>query len=72
MQDLRRQVTLPPRFLLVNNLWVGAVPTELSSLTFPEQLLIAHLYPHVYVFKLFPKSGGGTTAGLQHGMCGNC
>ena len=71
MRDLRRQATLPPRFSLANNLWVGAVPTELSSLTFPEQLLIAHLYPRVYVFELFPKSGGGTTAGLQRGMRGN-
>lgn len=70
-RDLRKQAPLPPRFSLANNLWVGAVPTELSSLTFPEQLLIAHLYPRVYVFKLFPKSGGGATAGLQRGMRGN-
>ena len=71
MRDLRKQAPLPPRFSLANNLWVGAVPAELSSLTFPEQLLIAHLYPRVYVFKLFPKSGGGAAAGLQRGMRGN-
>lgn len=71
LRDLRKQAPLPPRFSLANNLWVGAVPAELSSLTFPEQLLIAHLYPRVYVFKLFPKSGGGVTAGLQRGMRGN-
>ena len=71
IRDLRKQAPLPPKFSLANNLWVGAVPTELSSLTFPEQLLIAHLYPRVYVFKLFPKSGAGATAGLQRGMRGN-
>lgn len=71
IRDLRKQALLPPRFSLANNLWVGAVPTELSCLTFPEQLLIAHLYPRVYVFKLFPKSGGGAAAGLQRGMRGN-
>ena len=56
---------------LVNNLWVGPVPAELGCLTFPEQLLIAHVYPRVYVFKLFPKSGGGPTDGMQRGMRGN-
>ncbi|KAF9778455.1 hypothetical protein BJ322DRAFT_1114276 [Thelephora terrestris] len=71
MRDLRKQTEVPPRFSLANNLWVGAIPTGLSSLTFPEQLLIAHLYPRVYVFKLFPKSGGGATEGLQRGMRGN-
>ena len=48
--DLKKTLTLPPKFSLANNLWIGAVPAELSSLTFPEQLLIAHLYPRVYVF----------------------
>jgi len=69
--DLKKNSTLPPKFSLANNLWIGAVPTELSTLTFLEQLLISHLYPRVYVFKLFPKSGGGSTAGLQRGMRGN-
>ena len=71
MRDLKKPTALPPRFSLANNLWVGTVPPELSTLTFPEQLLIAHLYPRVYVFKLFPKSGGGATDGLQRGMRGN-
>jgi hypothetical protein len=71
LRDLRKQASLPPWFVLANNLWVRAVLVELSSLTFLEQLLIAHLYPQVYVFKLFPKSGGGTTAGLQRGIHGN-
>ena len=69
--DLKKPLSLPPKFSLANNLWIGAVPAELSTLTFPEQLLIAHLYPRVYVFKLFPKSGAGMTAGLQRGMRGN-
>jgi hypothetical protein len=42
-------------------------------LTFPEQLLIALLYPRVYVFKLYPKDVNfhpdGST--LQRGMRGN-
>jgi hypothetical protein len=71
LRDLRKETQLPPKFSLANNLWVGAVPVELGCLTFPEQLLIAHLYPRVYVFKLFPKSGGGPTDGMQRGMRGN-
>jgi len=71
LMDLRKDSPLPPRFSLANGLWVGHIPIELSSLTFPEQLLIAHLYPRVYVFKLYPKSGGGAAAELQRGMRGN-
>lgn len=69
--DLKKPSMLPPRFSLANDLWIGSVPVELSSLTFPEQLLIAHLYPRVYVFKLFPKSGAGSAEGMQRGMRGN-
>ena len=69
--DLKKASLLPPKFSLANNLWIGAIPPELSSLTFPEQLLVAHLYPRVYVFKLLPKSGGGSADGLQRGMRGN-
>jgi len=63
----------PLKFSLANNLWIGRVPWELKKLTFPEQLLIAHLYPRVYVFKLYPKSIGYTPepATLQRGMRGN-
>lgn len=71
LSDLKKTSSLPPKFSLANNLWIGAVPAELSTLTFPEQLLIAHLYPRVYVFKLFPKSGAGPMEGLQRGMRGN-
>lgn len=62
---------LPPALSLANNMWIGPVPDVLSSLTFPEQLLISHLYPRVYVFKLYPKKGfGGDPFKLQKGMRG--
>jgi len=62
---------LPPALSLANNMWIGPVPDVLSSLTFPEQLLISHLYPRVYVFKLYPKKGsGGDPSKLQKGMRG--
>lgn len=61
----------PPKFSLANNLWIGKIPWCLQILTFPEQLLLAQLYPRVYVFKLFPKGGGRREAAtLQRGMRG--
>lgn len=44
-----------PKFAIANNLWVGDVPSELTGLTIPEQLLIARHYPRCYIFKLFPR-----------------
>lgn len=72
-RDLGKEQNLPPKFSLANNLWIGRVPWELKKLTFPEQLLIAHLYPRVFVFKLYPKSTGYAPepATLQRGMRGN-
>ncbi|KAM6489328.1 hypothetical protein JOM56_014471 [Amanita muscaria] len=63
----------PPRYSLANNMWIGRIPWQLQTLTFPEQMLIALLYPRVYVFKLFPKdlSGRPDAASLQRGMRGN-
>jgi hypothetical protein len=46
---------LPPALSLANNMWIGRVPLEVSVLTLPEQLLIAHVYPRAFVFKLFPR-----------------
>ena len=71
--ELAKERSLPPKFSLANNLWIGRTPWELKKLTFPEQLLISHIYPRVFVFKLYPKSGGqGREAGtLQRGMRGN-
>ena len=64
---------LPPKLSLANNLWIGRVPDELQGLTFPEQLLLAQLYPRVFVFKLFPKKMNGvrSIASLQSGLRGN-
>jgi len=43
----------------------------LQILSFPEQLLISHLYSRVYIFKLFPKGGAGNNPStLQRGMRG--
>ncbi len=71
--DLKKAIDRPPRFALANNLWIGEIPIELKRLTFPEQLLIAHLYPRVYVFKLFPKRQGAVAdeSQLQRAMRGN-
>ena len=61
----------PPKFSLANNLWIGKIPWQLQILSFPEQLLISHLYCRVYVFKLFPKRGAGNDPStLQRGMRG--
>ena len=70
--ELAKDRSLPPKFSLANNLWIGQIPWELKKLTFPEQLLIAHIYPRVFVFKLYPKAmnrvQGPET--LQRGMRG--
>jgi len=71
--ELNKERNVPPKFSLANNLWIGQVPWELKKLTFPEQLLIAHIYPRVFVFKLYPKTvnHGQQPATLQRGMRGN-
>lgn len=63
----------PPRLALANGMWIGRTPWELKQLTFAEQLLIALLYPRVYVFKLYPKRGaqGFESDDLQRAMRGN-
>jgi hypothetical protein len=68
---LQRKKDVPPIFSLANNLWIRDIPDVLSCLTLPEQLLISHLYPRVYVFKLYPKNNfGGDPLKLQKGMRG--
>ncbi|KIK18418.1 hypothetical protein PISMIDRAFT_109548 [Pisolithus microcarpus 441] len=71
--ELRHVSDKPPKYSLANGLWIGDQPWVLQQLTFPEQLLIAHLYPRVYVFKLFPKRTSGTRdiSSLQNAMRGN-
>jgi hypothetical protein len=46
---------VPPALSLANGMWLGKMPWQLERLTLPEQLLVAQLYPRVFVFKLFPK-----------------
>ena len=73
LQQLRKEANHPPKHSLANQLWIGRTPWELEVLTFPEQLLIALVYPRVYVFKLFPKRRQGIreVSTLQRAMRGN-
>lgn len=67
----KENISAPPKFSLANNLWVGSVPWELRRLSIPEQLLIAHLYPRVFVFKMWPKKSEGIgEESTQRGMRG--
>ncbi|KAL0570321.1 Methionine aminopeptidase 1 [Marasmius crinis-equi] len=54
-------------------MWMKNIPAELQGLTFPKQLLLALLYPCIYVFKLFPKKVDAKWDAntLQRGMHGN-
>ena len=71
-RDLERGGAKPPRLSLANGLWVGEIPWQLQRLSFPEQLLIAHLYPRVYVIKLFPKDRRAhSPETLQSALAGN-
>ncbi|KAF9236934.1 hypothetical protein BU15DRAFT_33175, partial [Melanogaster broomeanus] len=56
--DLENSKNRPPQYSLVNNLWIGHIPWQLKVLSIPEQLLIALIYPRVFIFKLFPKKVG--------------
>jgi hypothetical protein len=47
LTSLRNSRDIPPPHSLANNLWIGRTPWELQVLTFPEQLLVALLYPRV-------------------------
>ncbi len=69
-QKVRRK---PPIYSLANKLWIGRIPWELRCLTLPEQLLIARLYPRMFVVKLFPKMGrnGHDPSTLQTALRGN-
>ena len=73
LKELDHDKNTPPPFSLANNLWVGRIPWELERLTFSEQLLIAQLYPRVYVFKLYPKTMDRhmDASTLQRGLRGN-
>lgn len=76
LQSLEASGDNPPAMSLANDMWIGPVPWELEVLTLPEQMLIALLYPRVYVFKLYPRGRkvgpDGTAESLQRGMKGTC
>ncbi|KAG8731290.1 hypothetical protein FRC11_004570, partial [Ceratobasidium sp. 423] len=73
-KELQKTSSLPPKYSLANDLWIGPIPWALRQLTIAEHLLIAHVYPRVFIIKLFPK--GNSRYGLpddqiQRGMRGN-
>ena len=72
LKELGKQIDIPPPRSLANNLWVGRVPWQLSSLTYPERLLVARAYPRVYTFKLHPKTLNARmdVSSFQRGMKG--
>jgi hypothetical protein len=72
LKDMESKRDGPPPLSLANNMWIGRVPWELETLTCSERLLIALLYPRVFVFKLFPKQlhGRPEEASLQRAMRG--
>ena len=58
-----------PWFSFINDLWIGDIPCQLTALTIPEQLLIAHYYPWCYMIKLYPQGGCHLSQELlQRGM----
>lgn len=72
-RELEGKINLPPKFSLANDMWIGEIPLKLQGLSLPEQLLLAQLYPRVYVFKLFPKKiqGKRDVTTLQSALRGN-
>ena len=70
--ELRQPSPSPLSFSLANGLWIGAVPKEIKSLTFLEQLLVAHIRTKCYVFKLWPKNAraGLDSSTMQRAMRG--
>ncbi|KAM6498481.1 hypothetical protein JOM56_006429, partial [Amanita muscaria] len=63
-----------PPLSLANAMWIGKVPMCLSSLTLPEQILIAKFYVAAFIVKLFPKQLGSTfwdQRGMHRGLRGN-
>ncbi|KZV73250.1 hypothetical protein PENSPDRAFT_648982 [Peniophora sp. CONT] len=53
-----------------NGLWVGEQPMCLQNLTLTEQLLLARVYPRVFVVKLRPKKRGVGPDKWQYGLRG--
>jgi hypothetical protein len=40
-----------PALSLANGMWIGEVPLELSVLTLPERILVAHYFPAAHIVK---------------------
>lgn len=71
-RELQRADEKPPKHSLANGLWIGEIPWQLRTLTMPEQLLIARIYPRVHVVKLFAKTCRGIDPSqLQSALQGN-
>jgi hypothetical protein len=61
-----------PLYALMNGLWIGRRPSELTSLTIPEQMLITLVYPHWFIFKMHPVTmHGQDPSTLQCSMVSN-
>lgn len=70
--DLAHKKT--PPLSLANGMWIGDVPLQLSVLTLPEHVLIAHYFSAAHIVKLFPKKKGArcwSQDGLHHALRGN-
>ncbi|KAG8764488.1 hypothetical protein FRC12_008073 [Ceratobasidium sp. 428] len=71
---LTEETNHPPKFSLANNMWIGPVPWQLLCLTLAEQLLVARVYPRVFIVKLFPRDKsrfGLNNDQLQSALRGN-
>jgi hypothetical protein len=72
LKSLKR-CKMPP-LSLANDMWIGAIPTELKVLTLPERILVSRYFPAAYIVKLFPKRKGAKywpKSGLNSGVKGN-
>jgi hypothetical protein len=71
-KSLNSTTDRPPPHSLASGLWLGSVPFELRSLTLPEALLVAQVYPRTFVCKLWPKDRrGANPSNLQSALKGN-
>ncbi|KIL68346.1 hypothetical protein M378DRAFT_21881 [Amanita muscaria Koide BX008] len=70
----RLHVGQTPSLSLANSMWIGKIPFCLSTLTLPEQILIAKYYVAAFIVKLYPKQQGSAfwdQKGMQKGFRGN-
>ncbi|KAF7302073.1 ATP-dependent DNA helicase [Mycena indigotica] len=62
-----------PQLSLANNMWIGAVPTQLAVLSLAERLLISLHFPACYIIKLYARSMGKSSSAdaMNQGLRGN-